>query len=150
MPYNKYGLEIGIGTGRFAEECAIDRGIYPSEKMALIAEERGIKTLIASAENIPYPSNAFDFVVLITAVCFLDDITRALREIKRVLNPAGELIIGMINKESPLGKQYQVKKDQNPFYKEARFYNIAEITNLLEDAGFGALEILANTCNSLR
>lgn len=140
VPYNKYGLEIGIGTGRFAKECAIDRGIDPSENMARIAEQRGTKTLIARAENMPFPSNTFDYVVMITVVCFLDDITQALEETKRVLKPGGELIIGMIDKDSPIGKQYQAKKDQNPFYKEARFYSVEEITDLLEDAGFGAFE----------
>lgn len=140
VPYNKYGLEVGIGTGRFAKACAIDRGIDPSESMARIAEQRGTKTLIAKAENMPFPSNTFGFVVMVTVVCFLDDINKALQEIKRVLKPDGELIIGLIDKESPLGQQYQKKKEKNPFYKEAQFYSVDEITEILSEAGFGSFE----------
>ncbi|WP_445664676.1 class I SAM-dependent methyltransferase [Fodinibius sp. AD559] len=140
VPYNKYGLEVGIGTGRFAKACAIDRGIDPSENMARIAEQRGTKTLIAKAENMPFPSNTFGFVVMVTVVCFLDDMNQALSEIKRVLKPEGELIIGMIDKESPLGQQYQQEKAQNPFYKEAKFYSVDEITEILSEAGFGSFE----------
>lgn len=140
VPYSKYGLEIGIGTGRFAKKCAIDRGIDPSENMARIAEQRGTKTLIAKAENLPFPSNTFGFVVMVTVVCFLDDMDKALSEIQRVLKPEGELIIGMIDKESPLGQQYQQEKKQNPFYKDARFYSVDEITEILSEAGFGSFE----------
>lgn len=140
VPYNKYGVEIGIGTGRFAEECAIDRGIDPSENMARIAEKRGTKTLIAKAENMPFFSGTFDFAVMITTVCFLDDILKSFKETARILKPNGKFIIGMIDKKSPLGQQYQQNKENNPFYKPARFYSVKEITESLEEAGFGNFE----------
>jgi ubiquinone/menaquinone biosynthesis C-methylase UbiE len=72
VPYAGYGLEIGIGTGRFADKCAINCGIDPSENMARIAEQRGTKTFLAKAENMPFLSETFDFAVMITTVCFLD------------------------------------------------------------------------------
>ena len=36
------GIEIGVGTGRFASELSISHGIEPSENMAMIAKQRGI------------------------------------------------------------------------------------------------------------
>lgn len=140
VPYNKYGLEIGRGTGRFAEECAIDRGIDPSENMVRIAEKRGTKTLIAKAENMPFFSRTFDFAVMITTVCFLDDTLKSFKETGRILKPNGEFIIGMIDKNSPLGQHYQQNIENNPFYKHARFYSVKEITEYLEEAGFGNFE----------
>jgi len=136
VPYNKFGLEIGIGTGRFADKCAIDRGIDPSENMARIAEKRGTKTFIARAENMPFFSETFDYAVMITTVCFLDDIPAAFRETHRVLKPGGSFIIGMIDKESPLGQKYQINKEDNPFYKDARFLSVDEVTTLLRENGF--------------
>lgn len=136
VPYNKYGLEIGIGTGRFADKCAIDRGIDPSENMARIAQKRGTKTLIARAENMPFLSKTFDFAVMITTVCFLDDIPKAFSETHGVLKPGGSFIIGMIDKDSPLGQKYQINKEDNPFYKDARFLLVDEVTNLLKETGF--------------
>lgn len=136
VPYNKYGLEIGIGTGRFAKECAIDRGVDPSEEMARVAEKRGTKTLVARAENMPFKSDTFDFAVMITVDCFLDDIPRAFRETARILKPEGQFIIGMIDRDSPLGRRYQQNKDENLFYQHARFHSADEITEFLENAGF--------------
>lgn len=140
VPYNKYGLEVGIGTGRFAEKCAIDRGIDPSENMARIAEERGTKTFIARAENMPFQSSTFDYTVMITTICFLDDIPKAFRETRRVLKSNGLFIIGMIDKNSPLGQKYQKNKNNNLFYQNAHFHSVQEITVLLKDAGFGNFE----------
>ncbi|TVR15255.1 MAG: class I SAM-dependent methyltransferase [Balneolaceae bacterium] len=61
IPKGKFGLEIGIGTARFAEKLSIDRGLDPSEKMVRIAKERGIQTKIGRAEQIPFEDNHFDY-----------------------------------------------------------------------------------------
>lgn len=140
VPYAGYGLEIGIGSGRFAEKCAINRGIDPSENMARIAEQRGTKTFLAKAENMPFLSETFDFAVMITTVCFLDDILQAFRETARILKPNGHFIIGMIDKDSPLGQKYQQNKEDNPFYRDAHFHSVNEITEYLENTGFGDFE----------
>lgn len=138
--YNGYGLEIGIGTGRFAEKSAINIGIDPSENMARIAKHRGTKTFLAKAENMPFLSDTFDFAVMITTVCFLDDIQQAFQETARVLKPNGKFIIGMIDKDSPLGQKYQQNKEDNPFYRDAHFHSVNEITKSLENTGFGDFE----------
>ncbi|MFO7847732.1 MAG: class I SAM-dependent methyltransferase [Balneolaceae bacterium] len=140
VPSDGFGLEIGIGTGRFAEKCGIDRGIDPSENMARIAEKRGVKSFLAKAENMPFLSDSFDFAVMITTVCFLDDILQAFRETARVLKPNGHFIIGMIDKDSPLGQKYQQYKEDNPFYRDAHFHSVSEITESLENTGFGDFE----------
>ena len=53
IPENRVGMEVGVGTGRFAQALGIKLGIEPSENMAKVAEQRGIKVLKAFAENIP-------------------------------------------------------------------------------------------------
>lgn len=37
IPKNKTGIEIGVGTGRFAEPLNIKFGVEPSENMARVA-----------------------------------------------------------------------------------------------------------------
>jgi len=45
------------------------------------------------------------------------------------------------NKKSrPVGKEYQRKKEQNVFYREAKFYSVDEVTEMLIGAGFSDLE----------
>ncbi len=53
IPQNKKGIEIGVGTGRFAKHLNIKFGVEPSENMAKVAEQRGIKVYRAYAENLP-------------------------------------------------------------------------------------------------
>lgn len=53
IPKNKKGIEIGIGTGRFSQPFNIKFGVEPSENMARVAEQKGIKVYRAVAENIP-------------------------------------------------------------------------------------------------
>lgn len=140
VPLNKFGVEIGIGTGRFAEKLAVDRGLDPSESMAKIAVSRGIKTLIGKAEEMPFKENIFDYAVMITVDCFLENIPKAFQEVKRILNPGGKFIIGMIDKNSELGQTYQKRKHSNPFYRHATFHSPEELTVILEDAGFKNFE----------
>jgi len=42
--------------------------------------------------------NTFDFVLIVTTLCFLDDPVQAFRESRRVLRPAGAIIIGMLDR----------------------------------------------------
>lgn len=136
IPENKSGIEIGVGTGRFAEKLSIKRGLDPSKEMARIANGKGIKTVIGKAENMPFKNNTFDYAVMITVDCFLENILKAFREVNRIIKPGGSFIIGLIDKNSPLGKIYQEKKKDNPFYKHASFHSAEEISELLNKAGF--------------
>lgn len=71
----------------------------------------------------------------------------ALKGAYRVLKENGEIIIGLIDKNSYLGKRYEKIKKNNKFYKDARFYSVDEIINLLEFhnfCGFVFYQILVN------
>ena len=132
----KKGLEIGVGTGRFAEPLGIEYGLEPSKSMAEIAKKRGIKIYEGVAEDIPFKDEFFDYVLMTTTLCFLKDPIKGLKEIKRILKPNGALIIGMIDKDSPLGKFYESKKEKSKFYKDATFYSLNEVLNWLKELGY--------------
>lgn len=136
IPENKTGIEVGVGTGRFARTFGIKIGIEPSEYMANVAEQRGIKVVRALAENIPLAEHSYDFALMVTTDCFLTDISKAFSEVNRILKPGGEFVLGMIDKNSSLGKKYELKKSGNKFYKKAHFHSPKEITELLKQAGF--------------
>ena len=135
------GLEIGVGTGRFAAALGIKFGLDPSPAMLDIAKLRGIETLEGVAESLPFERDSFDFVLLVTTLCFVYSPLVVLREVKRVLKSGGSLIIGMIDKNSALGKIYEAKKQENPFYRHAHFYSVDEINLLLNELGFLQKEI---------
>ena len=81
MPKSGRGLEIGVGTGRFAVPLGIKLGIEPAEKMGKIARKRGIRVISGVAENLPIEDERYDFVLMVTTICFVDNAQKALREI---------------------------------------------------------------------
>lgn len=134
IPKASKGLEIGVGTGRFAAELNIATGIDPSEKMIEIARKRGVNVQLGHGESLPFSERSFDYVVIIIAICFVKDPLKVLKEARRVIKEKGHLIIGIIDKDSSLGKFYQKKK--SVFYKKAHFFTIKEIRNFLKESGF--------------
>lgn len=136
MSENGNGVEIGIGSGRFALPLGIKQGIEPSGKMIELAVKRGIDVTKGVAEKLPYHDEVFDFALMVTTICFLDDIQKAFHEVYRILKKQGYFIIGFIDKKSPIGEIYQKNKANNPFYKEANFYSVPEVLDFLTIAGF--------------
>ncbi len=130
------GLEVGVGTGRFAKPLGVQYGIDPSLQMLKIAKSLGIKAVKAVGEHIPFKNKTFDYCLMVTTICFLEDPKKALKEIYRVLKENGKVLIGFIDKNSPVGKFYLENKDKSPFYKVANFFSTEEITNLLKEVGF--------------
>ncbi len=141
LPENGVGLEIGVGSGRFAAPLGINIGIEPSAEMRKIAKERGIMVVGGVAENLPFNDAMFNFVLMVTTICFLDDVEAALREIYRVLIPGGVIIIGFVDKNSSLGKSYQERRSESPFYRIASFFSVDEVISYLKKAGFKEFEL---------
>lgn len=134
------GLEIGVGTGRFAAPLGIEVGVDPSMRMLERAAERGIEVCRGVAEALPVRSNTFDTALVVTTICFVDDVAETLREARRVLRSGGRLVIGYVDRESPLGERYEAAKAENPFYRDATFLSTEELIEAMESAGFEELE----------
>ena len=64
LPKDGKGLEIGVGSGRFAAPLGIKVGVEPAGKMREIAKQRGIKVIDGVAENLPFDNEEFDWVFL--------------------------------------------------------------------------------------
>jgi len=129
-------LEIGAGSGRFASRLGIRYGVEPSEAMAEIARERGVEMKKGVAEELPYPNGSFDLTLMVTAICFLDDLEKSIDEIDRVLKPMGWALFGFVDNDSPLGRKYLAHKHENIFYAPATFRSAIEVITVLESHGF--------------
>jgi ubiquinone/menaquinone biosynthesis C-methylase UbiE len=134
------GIEIGVGTGRFAEVLKIPVGVEPAHAMAQMAIARGITVINSKAEKLPFHSLSFDYAVMITTDCFLDNISKAFTEAHCIIKKNGFFIVAMIDKDSELGKQYEAKKTTSIWYKDAHFHSVHEITDQLQQAGFTNFE----------
>ncbi len=136
IPRNRQGIEIGIGTGRFAVPLDIHCGLDPSKKMLKLAKQRGLDTIEGIAEHLPFHEACFNFALMVTTICFLDSVSAAFHEIYRILKPSGHFLVGFIDKHSALGKRYQQNNTSNVFYDIATFYSVDEVILYLEEAGF--------------
>jgi SAM-dependent methyltransferase len=137
LPSAGKGVEIGVGSGRFAAPLGIPLGVEPSSGMALIARQRGIEVVKGIAEALPFAARSFDFVLMVTIEGFLDDLSQALREAERILKRRGVLIVGMLDRASGPGNAYSQRKEQSRFCRGASFYSVAEMEKCLAAAGFG-------------
>lgn len=137
LPLEGQGLEIGVGTGRFAGPLGVKFGIDPAGEMLGYARPRGVSVARAVAEALPFAEAVFDYALVVTTICFVDDARAMLCEVARVLRPSGKVVIGLIDRESPLGRDYVDHQAKNVFYRAATFYSAAEVEILLKEAGFG-------------
>lgn len=133
---NLKGIEIGVGSAIFAEPLGIKYGIEPSKKMGEIATNRGITVIKAFAEEMPLDDESFDFALMVTTICFVDDPIKALREAYRIIKKGGFVLVAFVPLDSYLGNLYNSKKEDSKFYKDANFYKTFEVINFLQIAGF--------------
>ena len=140
VPRGGIGVEIGVGTGRFAGPLGIGLGVEPSRSMRAVAAKRGISVISGVAEALPLKQDTFDFVLMVTVLCFLDDVDGSLREFYRILKPSGSAVIGFIDRETPVGRTYQERKGDSQYYRNAEFFSAREVSGFLEAAGFHSFE----------
>lgn len=141
LPTRGEGIEIGAGSGRFTGPLNIRYGLEPSPKMCALAKQYPIHMVRGIAECLPIRSSQFDYALMVTTICFVDDAEQALREIYRILLPQSSLILGFVDKESPLGRQYERGRAKSRFYGEATFFSVPEVLRLLLKTGFYDHEI---------
>jgi len=149
MPDFKNGVEIGVGSGKFALPLGIKFGIEPSSKMRKIAQSKGIEVIDGVAEDLPLKNEDFDLVLMVTTLCFLDDVKKVFLEVYRILKKGGYFINGFVDKKSKIGKIYQKNKEKSIFYKIAVFYSTEEVISLLKETCFKNIELRQTIFNTL-
>ena len=137
-------LEIGVGSGRFAQVLGIESGVDPSFKLVQMARSRGINTLLGRGEQQLFDEASFGTVFLIVTLCFLNLPLNVLMEAERILIPSGKIVLGLILRESPWGKFYLQKKNEgHRFYRCAKFYHYDQVVRLLAKACFRVERIIS-------
>ena len=129
-------VEVGVGSGKFAAPLGIRFGVDPSLKMLERAKGHGIEVCLGVAEALPLHGHSFHLVLMVTTICFVDSIDLAFSEAKRVLMPGGSIIVGFVDRKSPLGRLYEARKEESRFYSLATFYSTEEVLHHLTSSGF--------------
>jgi ubiquinone/menaquinone biosynthesis C-methylase UbiE len=141
IPCSGLGLEVGAGTGAFAESLtAQDRAIVcidPSEAMLAKAGERKLPAIMGVGEHVPLTGASLDFCYMVTTLEFLEDPVAALKEIKETMVRAASLTILFINADSPWGSLYrQIGIEGDPVFSHANLFSHVEVLDMLAEAGY--------------
>lgn len=137
-------LEIGVGSGRFAQALGIGIGVDSSIKLLEIASKRGISVFLGSGEQQGFSPASFGTVFLIFTLCFVNSASDVLKESYRILTSSGKIALGLVLSDSPWGRLYERKKKQgHHVYKYSTFYSYNEMVKLLEQAGFSIERVIS-------
>jgi ubiquinone/menaquinone biosynthesis C-methylase UbiE len=95
-------LEIGFGTGlnmphytpKVTRLTVIDPAAFLPKRVAarVAASPFPVERVQLSAERLPFEDHRFDYVVSTWTLCTIPNVTAALREVCRVLKPAGHFV----------------------------------------------------------
>ena len=140
-------LEAGIGSGLnipfYTGAVTKLYGIDPSVELLELAREKTaaapfpVDLINGSAQHVPLPDESIDTAVITWSLCSIDHPAIALREMRRVLKPAGVLIFV----EHGLSPDPRVRKWQNrltPFWRPwtGGCHLNRKIDDLVRAAGF--------------
>jgi ubiquinone/menaquinone biosynthesis C-methylase UbiE len=143
-------LDLGCGTGAFAPVLAEAFGgpvfaVEPSDHMRAVAERARphpqVTYLKGSAEEIPLPEGSCDLVLMYLVLQHLADPEAAAREIRRVLQPGGVLLIAgrFRGQETPRAwSRYFLQADA---LEEQSLPTVDETESIFTAAGFDLVTV---------
>ena len=145
-------LEVGVGSGLnlpfYSERVTRLFAVDPSVELLRMAKKKSGATpfpvafLAQSGEELPIEQESIDTVVLTYTLCSIPDPAKAMRELRRVLKPSGELLFA----EHGLSRDAAVQRWQrrlNPLWRRvAGGCNLdRKIDELIASAGFQLVEL---------
>lgn len=144
-------LDIGCGDGalsavlarRGARVTGLDADAAMVAAARRLAEREAVPLMLlkGKGETLPFRPDAFDVVLAVASLCFIQDATQAIAEMARVLKPGGKLVIGDLGRWSLWAIQRRIRgRLGNPVWRAATFRTAAELRSSIEAAG---LEVTA-------
>jgi SAM-dependent methyltransferase len=104
-------LDIGCGMGGILEDLAkLDCetfGIEPNPDAAKMCKEKGLNVECGLVEDMIYPKDSFDVVLLFHVIEHLHSPKKVLDEISRILKPGGHVFIWCPNAQSYVAKFFR-------------------------------------------
>lgn len=134
-------LDIGCGTGRLAaglEKSFADSlvvGMDISEGMAVFAANRGVKSFVADAQELPFGSEVFDLVVSNGAYQWAGDFKSSFSEARRVLKNNGYFVFNCFGTRTLQELRLSLKIKQNILPSKEKIYRA------IASAGFTDIEM---------
>jgi ubiquinone biosynthesis O-methyltransferase len=136
--FGKSVLDVGCADGTLATEfhrkgASLVIGCDPDAHMiakasARKAERDAMRYLLGRAEQLPFSDHSFDVVTAVTVLSFVEQSSRAVQEMARVLKPGGRLVIGELGRWSTWAASRRIRAWlSNEFWRHARFVTSREL-----------------------
>jgi SAM-dependent methyltransferase len=131
-------LDVGCGTGTMVRELrryGDAQGIDADEHAVRLCRQRGIEEVDHVPPGpLPFEDGSFDLVTALDVVEHVDDDLGMLRELRRILVPAGALLVSVPAFPFLWGPQDEISHHR-------RRYRARELRERLEVAGFNILRL---------
>ncbi|MBI5380162.1 MAG: methyltransferase domain-containing protein [Nitrospirae bacterium] len=136
-------LDVSCGTGRWALDLArqgakVIAADFARTMLSVAAGKaagEGIRLPLLQSDlaALPFRTGTFDAVLCLLTLEFLPDKQRGLREMLRVLEPEGTLLLGVLTPWSPWAWKRRVKGwfDSGSIWRGATFLNHSDLRRLL-------------------
>lgn len=142
-------LDVGSGGGRdlvrFLQSGCEAYAVEPDAKAADEARRRGIRVETATVEAASFPDGHFDVITMFHALEHLHDPLRAMRNLRRMIHPEGELHLLF-----PTGDALNLRLFRKDWYalmvpQHLQFFTHDSFGRLCRESGF---RILRRRCRS--
>jgi ubiquinone/menaquinone biosynthesis C-methylase UbiE len=147
LPPKGLGIEIGAGTGIFAEglkkrtRLIVCVDITP--EMLAHARNRGLPCILGSAYALPLRVGCVGFAYMVTVAEFLDPIFPAFMESRCTLNPGGKFTVLFINRDSSWGELYSKMSEAGDLvFRHAHLLSVDDIERALNVVGYEVQKVL--------
>lgn len=149
MPHPTAGprriLDVGCGDGEFLEAITAagweTMGLEMAETAAAAGRARGFTIETGTLEAAPFPAHSFSAVRLWHVFEHLLDPRAALRTIRMLLAPGGELILGIPNAASLYARAFGPRWTAWELPRHLYHYTPATIRRLLAEEGFHDIRV---------
>jgi ubiquinone/menaquinone biosynthesis C-methylase UbiE len=139
-------LDVGTGDGTYAIEAAARGGHVVGLDVSAAniaaarrrASERGVDVAFqrGRVECLPFADGAFDLVLAVTVLCFVEHPARAVAEMSRALAPGGRIVVGELARWTLWAALRRVRGwTTAPAWRRARFWSRRDLIRLLSTAG---------------
>lgn len=134
------GVEIGVGTGRFAAPLGLKAGLDPSIGM-LSKAPRELDLVAGVGEKAPFRSSAFPCALVVVTLCFADKPEALVEEAARI---AGHVVACIVPRDSPWGAHYRREGEGgHAFYSRAKFLSVADVVEMAKRTGLKPARVAA-------
>lgn len=127
-------LELACGHGQgLGYLTTISKSVVAGDIMPSLVDKANahygdrVDIRVIDAQDLPFPDNSFDVIILFEAIYYLPDVDKFMNECKRVLRGGGMILLATANKDL---------YDFNPSPYSHKYYGAKEINDLFVSHGF--------------